>query len=251
MDQGEREQGTREQQARRLRGASPHRLGAFGRLETGNADTQERGFSLIELMIVVTIVMVAVALVAPSISASVQNNRASEAGISLVHLARKARSHAVSLGKSHLLRYTRASAPSGERGHVRVFRGTVSGCNNNDWDAIVALGACGDPGSGCIDALNMGEGRYVSASAEISLRPLALPALGDIDDIDLCYDANGVMSYRVGAALQGGRFASNNLIGGAFVFEVQRSQTGGGESVEVGVTRQVVLPLGGEARVRR
>jgi len=250
-------------------GTSPHSVGLA---KVG----KRRGFTLMEMMIVLAVIAIAVTLAAPAISNATRERRAGESTLDLVRLARRARSEAMAYGRAYLMRYTEASAPSYDVGRVQLYRGRSSGCNSNDWDSLAdgilrdaiacpALGAA-EASSFCVDQVNLENSDYSRQGAIVQMRLLP-PTGAGFRAVDLCYEPTGVMRHRssndagtppTGWFREANGFDYNNDgdtsdtnedIGGGFLFEFRRME--GDPPAEVGVMRRVVIPLGGDARVLR
>jgi hypothetical protein len=194
------------------------------------------------MMAVVVIIMVAMALAAPSIGTTLAEKRVGQVGLDLVRLGRRARADSIAYGRAHVLRYSAAGA-GGAFGRVQLFRGIAGGCNTNNWTPIVAAGAvCGTEASTCVDELDASATRYRLGGDDALLTPPA-----GFPVVDLCYQPNGMMMYSADAATT--RFSANNsaALGGGFVFSVVRQRSG----VTQGPARRIVFPLGGSARILR
>jgi prepilin-type N-terminal cleavage/methylation domain-containing protein len=189
------------------------------------------GFTLIELMVVLVVILVAVGLAAPAISNAMHERRAAEATLDVVRLARHARSAAAAYGRAHLVTFV-----AGGSGVVQVWRGVSNRCNGNVWSnqtfQTVMGGDC-HSSDYCIDQMNMDE-RYKGA------KPITLAPVGPA--FDICYEPTGMVRWRDGGS-------------NAAFLEVNSPAIGGGARYQItplgGVVRTVVLPLGGDARVVR
>ncbi len=189
---------------------------------------REAGLTLLELMVVVSIIAVVAALAAPSVGAAFGERRSSETALDIVRIARRARSEAVGYGRAYLLRFT-----SNENGRFELFRGDSNRCNNADWGALTGIG-CTAANPACRD---------VVAAAERSTAGQRIEVLAERGTaaIDLCFEPTGRVLWRGGGALFSDR-AAGVMLGGGVRFEIVRA---GG----AGVTRRVVFPLGGDARL--
>lgn len=111
-----------------------------------------RGFTLVELMVVVGIIAFVTAAVVPSFSMSLQKNRQREAGLLVVKAMFAARSRAARLGKCQRVRIlTRKPGVSGGTGGmVAVDASTGSSCtqavNWGVWEQIVFFSVAGGAG---------------------------------------------------------------------------------------------------------
>jgi prepilin-type N-terminal cleavage/methylation domain-containing protein len=186
------------------------------------------GFTLIELMVVLVVILVAVGLAAPAISKAMHERRAAEVTLDLVRLARHARSAAAGYGRAHVVTFV-----GGGNGVVQVWRGVSNRCNGNVWSGttfqtVMGAACAGNPY--CVDEL---DAQRYSFGGQITLQPVG-PAW------DICYEPTGVVRWRQGGTA--GPFLEGNSIGGGARYQIVPIN---------GVTRTVVLPLGADARVVR
>lgn len=112
--------------------ASPSR-----RLRTARLRTSRAGFSLIELMIVVSIIGISAAMVAPSLMRSMAINRTNRFQYDVARVLRRTRSDAIGTGRAHLLVMTTAGADT----TLAVFRGASSSCPRAGWATILPADA--------------------------------------------------------------------------------------------------------------
>ncbi|MBK8171322.1 MAG: hypothetical protein IPK60_13380 [Sandaracinaceae bacterium] len=195
------------------------------------------GFTLVELMIAICIIITVTALAAPAIGTARADARAARASQNLIRLGRRARAESIAYGRAHLLRYTTASSV-GSQGRMMLYRGVTSTCNSNNWLAILASPTCGVANSMCVDELDLGDTQYNTTTHTVLLRSPAFAF------VDICYQPNGNMLHREIATA---RFIDQNTVAGGFAFNITRAVDG----VQDGVTRTVVFPLGGVPRLFR
>ncbi|MGB0680337.1 MAG: prepilin-type N-terminal cleavage/methylation domain-containing protein [Polyangiales bacterium] len=222
---------------------APPRLAARAPLRSACA-----GFTLVELLVVILVIVSVAAFAAPSLSNAFDERRTNQAAVSLARLAGRARAASVAQGRAYLLRFNPGES---ELGEVQVIRGINNGCNTNDWDALLRGPACGEDNSMCMDRLRLDVSAYRTTSTSIRMRAAAADGV-ELDTLDLCYEPSGRVRHRAGEAVDGGRFLGANTIGGGYVFTfVRRAHTGADSTENAGVNRRVLLPLDGDARLLR
>ncbi len=204
-----------------------------------------RGFSLVELMVVIAIIGIGAALAAPAISTAMAERRASQASLDVVRLARRARSETMAFGRASLLRFNNFGS-AGSQGSLRMFRGRTPSCRTSNWDAAVGgippiiSGFC-PASSMCVDLVDLSDTKYDTGTHTVELR-----APGTSNH-DICYEPNGAMMFRYA----GGAWLDNNAAtadnAGGIRMHVQRKVSG----VVEGSDRWIVFPWGGTPRILR
>ena len=205
------------------------------------------GFTLVELMIVVTIIGVGTALSSAGVADTFSEMRASRAALELVRIGRRAKVEASGYMRAHMVWIQ----PTAKR--VSLIRGTGWSCTNENWVAQFT-GACGSLTSPCIEQVSFGVNTtYTNDPYPVRL-DYALPGpVFSQPDTALCYAPNGRMySAQVGVgalAAAGAALTPFNTGGGGFMFSVRRMEPDG--TTPHGVTRWVVFPQGAPPRVLR
>jgi prepilin-type N-terminal cleavage/methylation domain-containing protein len=202
----------------------------------------EAGFTLLELLVVVSIIAVTAALATPAIMSALNDRRANEAALDMVRLARRGRSEAAGYGRAYMVRFN-----NGSNGSAVLWRGNNNGCNTNDWGTIIGSG-CEDNAM-CVDALELDSSHFQTSSSQVVM---TAPTLGAT--VDVCYEPTGRMLWRTSTTSRftalnsaGAGDDATNLGGGVrFAFAPQKT-----DGTADGVTRRVVLPLGGDPRTVR
>jgi prepilin-type N-terminal cleavage/methylation domain-containing protein len=183
----------------------------------------QSGFTLVELMVVVSIIAIMAAGIAPAITTAMADGRAGNAAVDLVSLGGRARSETTFTGLAHLLTYT--AGQNGGAGQVQLFRGVNNRCNLQTWGVNAAL----------VDSLLMTT-YNVGNTHVIDIQP----ATGNSAQIGICYQPDGAMLVNNGGVANFAPPAANG-IGFTITHKV-------GSAVQ-GVPRQVFFPYGGTARL--
>lgn len=186
----------------------------------------QRGFTLIELMVVVIIVGVVAALAAPTIGNALANRRTNELALEVVRIVRQGRSAAVGQGRAYFLQIDPATE------EMMLFRGRTNRCTPHaSWAAITSAGCHGNPR--CTAYV---EGPVVGTSSyDIQID-------GADNPIDICFEPSGITRWSQASSA----FAATHPRGGVQV-NVRRVVDGS----TAGVAKIVVVPFGADARVMR
>jgi prepilin-type N-terminal cleavage/methylation domain-containing protein len=204
----------------------------------GGKRGRQSGFTLIEMMAVILVVLVTAALAAPAITTSLGEQRAQRAALDIVRVGRLARSEALEFGRAYLVRMDTTGA-----GSVRAFRGVASACNaaTNDWPAFITagLGAGCRPGSYCVTEVDFADDRYrIGPHAPVMTLP--------VSPVEVCYQPNGATLARAGAGATL-PFSDRNTVAGGWIATITRHRDG----VADGPVRRVVYPFGATPRMLR
>ncbi len=210
----------------------PRRLAAARRLAASRGlRGGERGFSLIEMVVVVVIIGILAVIAIPNISKRMKDRRTNELAQVVSMTYRGGRMRAMGRGSAVLVRYARGTA-----GVLEVREGVVG-----------TSGACTEmPSNGCarlwldddsrrLSRLDVGiRGEY--ADVQVLMRDVAG---NDVDEMDICYTPLGRSFVRYASA---GSFDPMTGVPSASV-----SRYAGGTAV--GLERRVVLLPNGTARL--
>ncbi|MEY4583071.1 MAG: hypothetical protein RL701_7774 [Pseudomonadota bacterium] len=168
---------------------------------------RQSGFTLLEMMVVVTVMGTMAALLAPGISESLADARASSAAEDLVRLSRNMRARAQATGLSHLLTFTSDPGTAGGLGSVTVYEGMNNHCRQTPW--LETINGTVANGHAPVDALNLSAGNYnpptrsgtptVDDSNRQVIRMLATQNGNALASIAICYEPSGVTWQGVGA----------------------------------------------------
>lgn len=190
------------------------------------------GFTLLELMTIVTIILIMAAIVAPAAARTYAIFRAQEAASDLLMMARTARREAMESGRATAVRFLPSS------GRVEVRRGTSSLCRATDWAAVFgdACAAVADlNGTTCVDFVDFDQ--YGTAHHTVTVEAV----MGA--DFDLCYQPNG---EALAAAGDGNVFSRVTAVSAARMTIVRREGP-----AAVGPNRELIFPFDSSPRSAR
>ena len=213
---------------------------------------RQHGFTLLELMIVITVMGTMAAMMAPGIGEFLADARASSVAEELVRISRHVRARAQETGLAHLLVFGGTQNDSNGLGRLRVYEGMNNHCRQTPWPQ--AIGGHVNDGFAALEDLDLAITTYNPVSSGTTPRAndsdrqvIVLGVRGSAaapDAAVLCFEPSGASLQGVTASSDVGyAFSSQNT---AIVFTVTRSV--GGE--QRGAVREVVFPAGGTARFR-
>lgn len=205
--------------------------------------TTMRGFTLVEMMIVVTIIAVISALVLPSMTSSIRDAHTQQAAIAAFDIVREARSRAMYRGVAHSLVLDSASGTL----QMNVYEGTSSSCRLSRFGAGLF-----DPAQR-VYSLDFGAATYTRGGISAEVR-----GASPLTRLQICFTPLGVAYF---AAPAGSLIADATT--SPFTWSNNPSSSGGVGSASftihvyrgtftspTGVIRQVVIPLSGMPRMR-
>jgi|GEM_PF-1657634 len=196
------------------------------------------GFTIVELMVVVTIIAVVSALVLPGAVQVLRERRAQQAAVSVLDIARETRTRAMYRGMAHTL----VIQSAGSALRLESWEGTSSSCRLSQFggglfnaaDRVYTL----DLSSAAFARDNIGAQVSVPSGASY---------------VQICFTPLGVAFFSTSPIADGTLPASvwsndSGVIGtgGGFVVDVYQRRG----SVDGGVRRRVVIPLSGMPRMR-
>jgi type II secretory pathway pseudopilin PulG len=198
-------------------------------LRSNRRSRRRAGFTLLELMTIVTIVLIMAAIVAPAAARTLAIYRAQSAASDLLMMARSARREAMESGRATVVRFLPGS------GRIEVRRGGTSLCRATNWAAVFAdscASAADLNGASCYDVLDLADYDTVNHSV------VMVAGMGA--DYDLCYQPNG---EALGAAGDAAVFSRINAAPGAQI-TLERRESGSA----VGPDRPLLFPFDSSPR---
>jgi type II secretory pathway pseudopilin PulG len=163
-------------------------------LRKGRRRRARAGFTLLELMVIVTIIMILAAVAAPGMMRAAAISRAQRATGDLARMARRARMESATYGRAYLLRFTTA-----DDGTFELWRGLNDSCPLNRWADVFAGGTCTGTSGGprnpdCVDTW------YGTAYSSPAHRVEAVPG-GGVQLI--CFEPDGDLYTGTAVATPG------------------------------------------------
>lgn len=196
------------------------------------------GFTIVELMVVVTLIAVVSALVLPGAVQTMRERKAQQAAISVLDIVRETRSRAMYRGMAHTL----VIQTAGSALRFEAWEGTSSSCRLSQF------------GGGLFNAA---ERVYVLDLSAANFARDHIAAQVSVPSgasyVQLCFTPLGVAYFSTtpiaDATLPSAVWTNNSTaigIGGGFVVDVFQRIAG----ADGGVRRRVVIPLSGIPRMR-
>ncbi len=207
----------------------------------GSVGSAAAGFTLVKMMIVVTIVGVMATLVGPGLNAFMADSRSARAAEDLVRLVRHTRARVQHSRLAHLMLF---EADHEDVGRVRVWEGMNDHCRTTPWE--LAIDGTAAQGHAPVDVLDMLD--YNSGSSRITLTARqGATSTTNIDNVAVCFQPNGqTLESLVDTAP-----ADFSVTAVATTFTQHRQSYIFTVELEGGrVPREVLLPPGGMARMR-
>ena len=209
-----------------------------------------QGFTLIEMMLVVTVIGVLSALILPGIGEVMADNRQAAASENLVRLHRMVRARVNQMGLAHLMVFS-ADASSGH-GDITVYEGMNNRCQSTPWANVFDANAAakGHLPVAALDMLDFNDlpSNYTGGTDDrlrqvITVRAASLVAGAPqpLNVVNLCIQPNGMTFMSTVAGNWTFQAQSSPVL-----FTFRRTMAGS----QHGVNRNVLFPVGGNARLR-
>lgn len=225
------------------------------------------GVTLIELMVVVTIIGLSMLAFTPSFIHAMADRRAATATMELARMGRRARLEAIGLQRAMLVHIEYGMAPN-QTARLRLLRGNVTHCDAENWDA--RAGECpANPelertATGCLESIDLSNTHWFHAPFAVTVGMWqaneTTPAPADVitraarggrGEIGICYEPSSMVRWTVtppgnGAAMNFSTLNTGVAAGGGLMFAVglfDRSQ-----DMLTNTPRVVLYPLAGTPR---
>jgi prepilin-type N-terminal cleavage/methylation domain-containing protein len=222
-----------------------------------NRSRSIEGYTLLEMSVVVLIMGVLAAMIAPGLGEIMADNRASAASEELVRLNRVIRARVNQTGLAHLMVFAATNDANGSNGlgRIRVWEGMNNHCNQTPW--LQAINGTEADGQLPVEGMDMGDTAYNLPTG--SSPPTATDTGRQVIRIEastvptaavLCFEPGGntfVGATDGGAPAIGYAFTPQTQ---AETFTVVRAFSRSGAMEDHGVRRTVVFPPGGNGRMR-
>jgi prepilin-type N-terminal cleavage/methylation domain-containing protein len=187
------------------------------------------GFTLIEVMVVITIIGITIVAFAPSFSHSMADRRCATASMELVRLGRRARAESIGLQRAFLVHIAYGLAPN-ETARMRLLRGNSTRCDVDDWSVHAAACPTDEVERGataCIESIDLSSSHWFKPPYAISVGMWAAgetPANPDPNQLvqmvangarrgeaSICYEPGGTIRWTVTALGQGSTMSFSTL----------------------------------------
>lgn len=211
------------------------------------------GFTLIELMIVITIMGSMVAMIAPGLSEFMADARAASASEGLVRLTRHMQARTQQSGLAHMLVFSSSYDDGGGLGVVRVYEGMNNHCRQTPW--LQTINGTVANGHAPVDMLDLSLSQFNPGKPSptiddrdrhvVSLRVAG--AVGAPDAAIICIEPGGGVWEGASSSTAGAGFVfTKPLTSKAIEFTISRKLNG----ARRGRDRMVVFSTSGLARFR-
>jgi Tfp pilus assembly protein FimT len=214
------------------------------------------GYTLVELMMIVTIIAVSVLVFMPGFSRAMADRRVSLATREVIRVGRRARAETFGYLRAHLLWID----PS--RRVVQLMRAPTNSCALTNWGSV--SGDCKSDGTA--DAQRCVENLYLSmlSGTQRTISIFEEQVAGSVTSYSetgraLCFQPSGVMMYGSGTTVANATaaLASDNVVsgtgavGGGFVFGLLEGASKPSSANAAQRLHRVLFPMGGSARSLR
>lgn len=201
-----------------------------------------RGFTLIELMVVVMIIVVAAGMAMPTMSRAREERQAFEYAHSIARLVSGAHSRATARGAAHLVWFH--SNGTTDRGTFIVFEARQNGqplssCKTADFSSIGANPPAGTLNAVLIDAVNLNPA--AGATTYNTETDIVLNGGAEQSDAFICFAPSGRSFYASAAS----NLATAQPMTSVLEVDVMRMKG----TVREGLLRRVIIPSTGTPRL--
>lgn len=213
----------------------------------------QAGFTLLELMVVVAVMGMMAAMLAPGLGEFMADARTAAASEDLVRISRHVRARSQESGLAHLLVFGGTNNDSGGLGALRVWEGMNNRCRQTPWTQTLT-GTVKD-GHAPVEVLDLGASQFNptgggrAPSIDDSDRQVIYMRATDtnanvLDTVALCFEPSGATWQGTANTTAVGMVFTRQLL--PITFTVSRKVNG----TQRGAPRAVVFQPGGIARFR-
>ncbi len=217
------------------------------------AQARDAGYTLVELMMIVTVIAVSTVVFAPGFTRAMADRRTASVARELIRIGRRARSDSFGYLRAHLIWIQPTQSSSS--GRVQLLRGNTNSCLIESWPTIQAT--CGNPpalpGTNCLEDLRLSDTSWGSGAIALFEEALANNAASYQRTLRaLCFAPNGVMYSGTGAnitaAASNATLSDQNTVNGGFVYTFH---LGSSAPTDTDRVHRVLFPFGTTPRALR
>jgi len=205
------------------------------------------GYTLVELMMIVTIIGISVMAFAPGFSRAMADRRVSTAARELIRIGRRARSDTFGYLRAHLVWLS----PTERR--IQLLRAPTSSCLLTVWTPVSL--ECNSAGANCLEDLSLSTWSAGGAGIRLYEETRAgADVKYETKGRALCFSPSGITYYGQGTTLADATGTLSDTISdaipGGFVYTMHAAQDEGAPTASSRVHR-VLFPLGASPRSLR